>query len=209
MERAAKNLKTAKNLQSQETASKIFHQAMRLFLAKGYHGSSIDDITRAAGITKGALYWHFKSKEDLLNKIIEEFEKRFIDQMIHVVKDVDGGALDKFEKYVRFNSAFAYYNQELCVSFTALAAELVGAHHVVEAPIRRIYKKYQSFLSDLIVQGQREKVFRKDIDPKLAGLVIIAFHDGILLQWWMNRDKIDGKAYVNTFKKNILEGLMA
>ncbi len=209
MDRTGKHLKSPKNLQSEETASKIFHQAMRLFLAKGYHGTSIDDITRAAGITKGALYWHFKNKEDLLNKIIEEFEKGFIDQMIQVVEEVDGGALDKFEKYVRFNSAFAYYNQELCVSFTSLAAELVGAHHKVEAPIRRIYKKYQSFLSDLIVEGQREKVFRKDIDAKLSGLVIIAFHDGILLQWFMNKDKIDGKAYVNTFKKNILEGLMA
>ena len=76
MHATMKTLKTAKNLRSEETASKIFHQAMRLFLAKGYHGTSVDDITRAAGITKGALYWYFKSKEDLLNKIIEEFEKR-------------------------------------------------------------------------------------------------------------------------------------
>ena len=204
-----KNLKTAKNLQSEETASRIFHQAMRLFLAKGYHGTSIEDITQAAGITKGALYWHFDNKDYLLRRIVEEFEKRFLDQMIHVVREMEGGALDKFEKYIRFNSAFAYYNQELCVSFTTLAAELVGAHHEVEGPIRRIYKKYQNFLSELIVQGKREKVFRKDIDPKLAGLVIIAFHDGILLQWFMNKDEIDGKAYVNAFKKNILNGLMA
>ena len=34
------------------------------------------------------------------------------------------------------------------------------------------------------------------------------FHDGILLQWSMNRDKIDGEAYVNTFKKMVLKGLM-
>lgn len=201
--------KTAKNLQSEETASRIFHQAIRLFLKKGYHGTSIDNITHAAGITKGALYWHFKSKEDLLKKIVEEFEKRFLDVLIHIVREMNGGALDKFEKYIRFNSAFAYYNRELCVSFTTLAAELVGAHHEIEIEIRRIYKKYQNFLSNLILQGKKEKVFRKDIDPTLAALVIIAFHDGILFQWSMHRDEVDGKAYVNTFKKNILKGLMA
>jgi AcrR family transcriptional regulator len=54
-------------------------------LEKGYHGTSIDDITKAAGLTKGALYWHFRGKEDLLQKIVEEFEKRFLDGLIQSV----------------------------------------------------------------------------------------------------------------------------
>jgi hypothetical protein len=50
-------------------------------------------------------------------------------------------------------------------------------------------------------------VIRKEIDDSLAGLTIIVFYDGILLQWSMNRDKIEGEAYVNTFKKNHAQGL--
>jgi AcrR family transcriptional regulator len=198
-----------KNLQSQETANRILNQAMRIFLEKGYHGTSIDDITQAAGLTKGALYWHFKSKEDLLKKLIRKYEKGFLDNLIHAVTEVKGRASDKFEKYVRFNSAFAYYNRELCVSFTTLAAELVGAHHGIEPEIRRVYRKYQNFLSKLILQGKKEKIFRKEINAVLAALIVIAFHDGILLQWSMNREKIDGEAYVNTFKKIMLNGMMA
>ena len=198
-----------KNLQSQETANRILNQAMRIFLEKGYHGTSIDDITQAAGLTKGALYWHFKSKEDLLKKLIRKYEKSFLDNLIHAVTEVKGRASDKFEKYVRFNSAFAYYNRELCVSFTTLAAELVGAHHGIEPEIRRVYGKYQNFLSKLILQGKKEKIFREEINAALAALIVIAFHDGILLQWSMNREKIDGEAYVNTFKKIMLNGMMA
>ena len=198
-----------KNLQSQETANRILNQAMRIFLEKGYHGTSIDDITQAAGLTKGALYWHFKSKEDLLKKLIGKYERSFLDNLIHAVTEVKGRASDKFEKYVRFNSAFAYYNRELCVSFTTLAAELVGAHHGIEPEIRRVYRKYQNFLSKLILQGKKEKIFRKEINAVLAALIVIAFHDGILLQWSMNREKIDGEAYVNTFKKIMLNGMMA
>ena len=201
-----KIVKSARSLQSEETANKIFNQAMKLFLEKGYHGTSIRDITKSAKITQGGLYWHFKSKEDLLKKIVKEFEKRFLDEMIRVVGSIDGGALEKFEKYVQFNSAFAFYNPELCVSFTTLAAELVGAHKI-KGEIRRIYRKYQDFLSDIIREGKRQEVFKKGINPTLTALLIIAFHDGILHQWWMNRDWIDGKAYVNTFKRNILESL--
>ena len=102
-------------------------------MEKGYHGTSIDDITQAAGLTKGALYWHFRSKEDLLKRIVEEFERRFLDGLIQAVKDVQGDILDKIEKYFRYNAAFSYYNRELCVSFTTLAAELVGAHHGIRA----------------------------------------------------------------------------
>ena len=208
MEKAKRNAKQVKPLQSSDTSGRILSHAMRIFLEKGYHGTSINDITRAAGLTKGALYWHFESKEDLLKRIVEEFEKRFLDGLIQAVEEVKGNIIDKIEKYFHYNIAFSYYNRELCVSFTTLSGELVGAHHPIEPEIRRIYKKYQNFLSSLILQGKKEKVFKKEIDAELAALTLIAFHDGVLLQWSMNREKIDGKAYVNTFKKIMLKGLM-
>jgi AcrR family transcriptional regulator len=204
-----KTLASTKNEQTGNTEERILKQAMRLFLEKGYHGTSIDDITQAAGLTKGALYWHFRSKEGLLKRIVEEFEKRFLDGLIQALREVKGGVVDKFEKYIRYNAAFAYYNRELCVSFTTLSGELVGAHHVIEPEIRRIYKKYQNFLSKLLLQGKKEGIFRKDLDVNLASLVIIAFHDGTLLQWSMNRDKIDGKSFLNTFRRIMQNGLMA
>ena len=203
-----KNAGSAKNFQAETTMNRLVQQAMRLFLEKGYHGTSIDDITQAAGLTKGALYWHFKGKEDLLKKIVDEFEKRFLNGLIQSVGEIQGGALEKFDKYFRYNAAFAYYNRDLCVSFTTLGAELVGADPAIESEFRRIYKKYKSFLSTLIFQGKREKVFKKDLDTDLTALVIIAFHDGILHHWSMNRNEVDGEAYVKTFKKIILNGLM-
>jgi len=208
MKKELKNAKNVKTLRSMDTSNKILTQAMKIFLEKGYHGTSIDDITQAAGLTKGALYWHFRSKEDLLKNIVEDFESRFLDGLIQAVKDVRGDIQDKFEKYFRYNAAFSYYNRELCVSFTTLAAELVGAHHGTEPEFRRIYKKYQKFLSSLILQGKKEKLFKKEIDPNLAALIIIAFHDGILIRWFMNQNEIDGEAYVQTFRKIMLKGLM-
>jgi AcrR family transcriptional regulator len=198
-----------KSLQSQETANRILNQAMRIFLEKGYHGTSIDDITKASGLTKGALYWHYKNKENVLKRIIEVYEKSFLDGLIQAMNEVKGSVVDKFDKYFRYNAAFAYYNRELCVSFTTLSGELVGAHHPIEPEIRRINKKYQEFLSNLILQGKKEKIFKKEINTNLAALTIIAFHAGILLQWSMNRNEVDGETFVKTFKEIILKGLMA
>jgi AcrR family transcriptional regulator len=92
--------------QSRNTEEHILNESMRLFLARGYHGTTIHDITQAAGLTKGSLYWHFGSKEELLERIMEEFEKRFLNGLIHAVTDVRGGIINKFEKYFRYNAAF-------------------------------------------------------------------------------------------------------
>lgn len=58
-----------------ETREAILEAATRLFLQRGYEGVSIRDITEAVGLTKGALYHHFESKESLLSAVIgREFE---------------------------------------------------------------------------------------------------------------------------------------
>jgi AcrR family transcriptional regulator len=203
-----KKIYATKKSQNRNSEERILNESMRLFLERGYHGTSIDDITKAAGLTKGALYWHFKDKEDLLKRIIKEFEKRFLDGLIQAVNGVQGSFIDKIEKYFRYNSAFAYYNRDLMVSFTTLSGELVGAHHPIEPGVRRVYKKWQNFVSSLILQGKKEKFLKEEIDPDLTALIMIAYHCGNLFQWSMNRDKIDGEAYVNLSKKIILKGLM-
>lgn len=205
-----RNPKITKKQQSEDTANRILFHGTKLFLERGYHGTSIDTITQAAGITKGAFYWHFRSKEELLKKVVEEFDKRFVDGVIDAVIKVNGGAAEKLEKYIRYCAAFAYHNRELVASFTTLSAELLGANprHEIENYIRRVYKKHRDFLSELIESGKKDSVFKKERDSNLTALVVMAFHDGVLLHWSMNRGKIDGEAYVDTYKNIIKNGLL-
>ena len=202
--------KITKKRQSEDTANKILFSGMKLFVARGYHGASVENITQAAGVTKGAFYYHFSSKEELLKRVIKEFEELFVDRVIRAVQKVNGGPAEKLEEYIRYSAAFAYNNRELVVSFTTLSAELLGAtpHHKVESDIRRVYKKHQDFLSRLIESGKENNVFKKEMDSKLAALVVMAFHDGVLLHWSMNRGKIAGEAYVDTYRNVIKNGLL-
>ncbi len=54
------------------TKRKIFETSMRLFAEKGYDGTSIEEITSAVGVAKGTLYYHFSSKEEIFNFLVEE-----------------------------------------------------------------------------------------------------------------------------------------
>ena len=54
------------------TKRKIFETSMELFAQKGYNATSIEEITAVVGVAKGTLYYHFSSKEDIFNFLIEE-----------------------------------------------------------------------------------------------------------------------------------------
>ena len=59
----------ARNKHPEETVAKILDVSMRLFTEQGYEHTTIQDIVDALGMSKGAIYHHFKSKEDILDRI--------------------------------------------------------------------------------------------------------------------------------------------
>jgi AcrR family transcriptional regulator len=192
---------------SAETVNKIIQAALELFVRNGYHGTSISDITRKVGLTKGALYAHFNSKDEVLIRIIEEFENRFIDELIRDVSEIAGDALAKFDHAISFTSQFAAQNQDLCVFLTFLATEL-NADVDFEPALKKVYRKFQDFISQLVRQGVRQGLFKDELDPDLTGLSFVAVHDGMLHQWVLNRNHIDVGKFVTNFREIFLHGLM-
>src|SRR4051795_4315092 len=58
--------------QGREARDDLLAAALRVFAERGYGQAGVDEIAAAAGYSKGALYWHFSSKEDLLMTLLEE-----------------------------------------------------------------------------------------------------------------------------------------
>src|SRR5258708_2193738 len=72
-------MSTAVSLKAQQSAvtrRAILDACLKLFARHGFSTTSIDDIASAAGITKGAVYWHFENKEELFQAILEEIRAR-------------------------------------------------------------------------------------------------------------------------------------
>ena len=61
---------------SEATTNELVEVARRLFAADGYAATSLDDVVRGAGVTKGALYHHFKGKRDLFLAVYEREQQR-------------------------------------------------------------------------------------------------------------------------------------
>jgi len=82
------------------TRRQILEAAQRVFSEKGYHGASMDDVARASGTSKGALYFHFSSKEELFHALVEEFAQILAEEVARAIKR-ERGAVAKVEAALR------------------------------------------------------------------------------------------------------------
>ena len=67
--------------QSEATRAVLVAEGRRLFAARGYAGVGTEEIVRAAGVTRGALYHHFDGKEDLFRAVYEDVERELVERV--------------------------------------------------------------------------------------------------------------------------------
>lgn len=98
-------VKSRKQEQSEATKAALIEVARRLFAGKGYADTSTEEIVHGAGVTRGALYHHFRDKEDLFEATFEQVEMEFTQRLIQAsARGAAGG--DQWQGLLAGVSAF-------------------------------------------------------------------------------------------------------
>ncbi len=190
-----------------ESRIRILEAATRLFGRKGYHASTIENITHAAGISRGALYWHFKSKSEVLAAVVERLQREYLDRFIEETMQVGPSAAERLSHIFRFNARFAVENVDLVHCLRTLSLELSPSEDDHVEAFFSVLSRQREFIVSLINDGQNEGVVRDDIDANMLAAVILAVHDGILHQWTAFRSLWKGKDLAQAFRQVTLDGL--
>jgi AcrR family transcriptional regulator len=186
---------------------KILKESINLLLHKGFRGTTIKDITNSLKLTQGVFYWYFKSKDDLLEAILEEWESTFLDGLISSDGSLRGSFLERFRHYHKYSTEFAVNHRELCVVWTTLAAEIAGSGLKAENTFRDMLQRYIGFVTGLIEMGKSERLVKQELDTNVLANVIIGMHNGILLQWYTKHDEIEGPEIARAFRDILLSGM--
>ena len=96
-----------------ERKKEIMDTARILFYQNGYANTSVNFIIDTIGISKGTFYYYFKSKEDLLDNIVEEFTKEIISKLELVVNDNSFDAISKLNEFYRQASMYKAENIDI------------------------------------------------------------------------------------------------
>lgn len=85
--------------EAQETKQAIVQAAEHVFFERGVARTTLEDIARAAGVTRGAVYWHFRDKSDLFNAVHEQVRLPMEDVFYRIVDDESADALENLETF--------------------------------------------------------------------------------------------------------------
>jgi AcrR family transcriptional regulator len=190
------------------TEQKILEAALDLFFKKGYNATSINEITESVGLTKGALYSHFKNKEELLHRLFQEYKNNFLDELICSVNEYEGSAVDKLHHAITVYARFGEENLNL-VTFLNFISHELKTNENFEFILKNLYREQRRLISDQVRAGISQGLIKKDLDPDLTALTFMGLNDGILHHWILNRDNLDGRQYIRTMRRIFFEGVLA
>ncbi len=165
-----------------ETHQTITNTAQQLFAKKGYNGTSMNDIVVESGISKGAIYNHFESKESLFMELLDIQTEVGLEQITALFSE-DDTSIDKLKKIFKatFSSSVAC-TREICMMQTEF---MVTASRIasLESDLQRRYHIIHQFVVDIIEQGKRLGEIKQDLDSD--GLVTLAYAtlDGLGFQY--------------------------
>lgn len=174
--------------------------AVRVFLERGYDGSSLDQVARAAGITKASIYYHVRSKEELLLRGVG----RSFDALYAVLGEPgakSGSALERLTYVIR--RAAEVITGMLPES--ALLLRVRGNTHAEQRILER-RRELDHMVAEVFVNAQNEGAIRADIDPRLATRLVFGMLNSIT-EWYRPGGAMSVAAIADSAVKIALQGL--
>jgi len=187
---------------SEETRSRILATSLKCFAKHGFNESSIQEICQETGVSKGAFYHHFPSKQalfmELLKGWLDSIELDFSTSQQESVPET----LMHMTSILPAAIASADDQLPMFLEFWLQASRDQNIWKVTIAP----YRHFQGYFEELIQRGIDEGSFY-DIDPKPVAQVIVSMAVGLLLQGLLDPKGADWNKTARESMRVILKGL--
>lgn len=159
----------ARNKYPEETVQKILDTAERLFIEKGYDKTSLQDIIGETGLSKGAIYHHFLSKEDIFYFVCDRIGQRSTRALAKVRDDCQLNGLDKLR--VMFKTSL---RPEYQVKMFSMMPYLLDNAKFLAAEMQSIFREVvPDFVEPIIRQGVADGSIYTDHPRELAEAMMV------------------------------------
>ena len=184
----------------------ILEAALRVFSKRGFHKAPMDEIAEEAHLSKGALYWYFKSKDAIMQALADEMFRPVMRDTLRIVADHTLPVPERLRLLARAaaNNLDTFRNaMPIIHEFYALATR--------PGPLRTVfqgyYRRYKEAMSTLIAEGITRGELRP-IDPDLAAILPIVQFEGLLLLWVISPQDFDLPTYWEPMAEHFIQSLL-
>ena len=180
-------------LQALETRQQILDAAVQEFSARGVASTSLTDIANAAGVTRGAIYWHFKNKVELFNGVWEEcesqmhlleleYQTKFPNNPLRVLREI----LIYFLR-ATVNNPRRRALMEIIFHKCEFVGEMTSVHEARKALYLEGYSKIERILQRCIEADE----LPRNLHPRQAAIILRAYITGLMENWLFVPESFD------------------
>lgn len=150
----------------EKTKLELLKIAYKMFLSKGYENTSIDEIIEEAKIAKGTYYYHFKSKEQMLEEVIQ----MMIDDYEMRANEILNSDLDLPEKMIGIITSFRPNKDEFQIVDTLNRQDNLIMHNKIN---RQVIERVVPMLSKIVEEGVQLGILKCDNIPQRIRIIMI------------------------------------
>src|SRR6266516_4302662 len=167
--------------------NQILDAATTVFVRQGFQHARMDDIVEESGLSKGTLYWYFKSKEDIINAILRRLFT---------------GDLENLESLVQAEGTAS----ERLLQLTNNRVNGMKQMSSLVPIIFEYFKHFRTLLEELIQQGIDTGEFRP-VNATKAAISLASLYEGLTLHWLMDPQTVQWEILSENSIPMLLDGL--
>ena len=170
----------------EDAKRRIIEAAMDVIAERGCDQMTIDDVAKNLGVTKGAVYWYFKSKEELvaavLNKFRNDIERTSFESFYN--RPLENAFTQIFDRFSLTDDR----QRAIFFEMFALAARNTEVRHAT----REYYAGLVSTFEDVIRREKKQHFIQTQADPHTLALLLVALYSGLqnYEMVWMYQNEI-------------------
>lgn len=185
----------------------LLSAALTLFITQGYHATTVEEIAQTAGLTKGAVYFYFKSKANVLRALLDRTEELTVEPTLAAMDDAGSEPRDRLNAFIRTQSVIGAEKTEYMLLAILMSAEFNGSGDETEDRLIGLMARMETALRETVKAGQKDGSFRKGIGADELASVIMATNKGCYVEWYMRGRDLNGYDFARAFRDFVIDGV--
>ncbi|WP_343524179.1 TetR/AcrR family transcriptional regulator [Pedobacter sp.] len=182
-----------------DTRMMILQKSFELIYRKGYQATSIDEIIATTQVTKGAFYYHFKTKDDMgLSLITEVLYPGMYNVMIKPLEEGKNPVEDIYKVMENLLNDFVFFDPDYGCPAINLIEEMSPMNPVFKKALSKLVKQWQNAIVAVLNKGKAAHIFTGTFVPEEVAMVVISGYGGV-----RNIGKALGKSSYETYLKGL------
>ncbi len=180
--------------QDYQTRQALIEAGVRLIAEKGYDGASIGDIAAVSNVTKGAVYYHFGSKENFVLEIIRQRTEKNID----LFKKLDKQNISLADWIGKSFSAILGFSDPTHQLFLlqVMMAGLRPGNEKIGALLAEVHAEWRRLFTEMIMMSDEYRKGQVLGEPEVIAVGVMALIDGLLIHFRLEPDTFTEQAFI-------------